>query len=97
VIRLPARVPINGRWWSVKRRTLRRTFQNGQRSSTRKLLGLTVPDTRTIWISWGLKDADVLSTFLHEVIHASRPELVEAAVAQLEADIIGALARVKRS
>lgn len=57
---------------------------------------MTDYERRTITISWGLTDDELIAAFVHEVIHASCHALTEDAVLMLEEDLLRSLYHVNR-
>lgn len=95
-MKLPRRVHIAGSGeWRVLRRSLKHKVLDKGKLVHKPYFGVTNYARKTITISWGLTDEQVLSTFVHELAHAALPDCDEEAILRLETTLVSGLARIK--
>lgn len=86
-MKIPTSTEVNGQEWKIRRRSLKAT------SKGKFTYGLTMPNKKTIALNWGLTDDAIMATLLHELVHATIPDLDEEAVLRLEESLMTTLAR----
>ena len=77
-----------------RRRRWRVSTARLPRNQFEKQLGYCCRKTRTIVIHSGLGQNDFLSTLVHEVLHASFPDLDEAPILRAEHNVAAVMTRV---
>lgn len=78
-----ARIRIRGRWWRII---------VGKCEDMGRAEGMCVFDDRTIYLKPG---TDLPATLIHEIGHATFPDLDEDAICALEASVMNGLAAMK--
>lgn len=76
------RVKLGGHWWTI--RVVKRILLDGK-----ECWGKCWHNRRLITIAPHFRARKLLDTYLHEAIHAIRPELAEHAVTELATDLAG--------